>query len=271
MQNQRDSKKSDIRPFRMYGNLYFVGSSAVSVHVVETSSGLVMIDTGYPDMYEQICFSMEEVGLHPQDICAIFHSHGHIDHFGCTERLKAISGAKTYISRIDNAIVNGTYDWSWAKELGLPRVEPFDCDVLVEDGDSFVFGDTTIRCVLTPGHTEGVLSFFVNVEEDGKSLIAAMHGGIGMNSMTKEFLEEYGFSKDCREIFRKGLHSLKSEQVDIVMGNHPFQNNTEGKLKRLEAGESAFVDSTEWIRFLQETESTLDEMLENEEENKKNR
>ena len=262
MQNQ----KSDIRPFRMYGNLYFVGSSAVSVHVIKTTAGLVMIDAGYPDMYEQILCSMEEVGLNPKDICAIFHSHGHIDHFGCTMRLKAISGAGTYISRIDNAIVNGTYDWSWAKELGLPRAEPFDCDVLVEDGDVFTFGDTTVRCALTPGHTEGVLSFFVNVEEDGKSIIAAMHGGIGMNSMTAEFLDSYGFSKDCREIFRRGLHSLKHEKVDLVMGNHPFQNDTEGKLKRLEAGEQAFVDSAEWIRFLEETEATLDEMLQSEKE-----
>ena len=75
-----------------------------------------MIDTGYPDMYDQILDSMNCLGLDPKDICAIFHSHGHIDHYGCTERFKARSGAKTYISRIDNDIVNGTYDLSWAKE-----------------------------------------------------------------------------------------------------------------------------------------------------------
>ena len=184
-----------------------------------------------------------------------------------TQRLKALSGAKTYISRIDNAIVNGTYDWSWAKELGLPRPEPFDCDVFVEDGNCFTFGDTTVRCVLTPGHTEGVLSFFVNVEENGTSIIAAMHGGIGMNSMAAEFLDSYGFSRDCREIFRTGLWKLQQESVDLVMGNHPFQNDTEGKRKRLEMGETSIVDSAEWLRFLAETEAALDQMLQQEQMN----
>ena len=112
------SVKSNIKPFKMYGNLYFVGSTKVSVHIIKTDCGLVMIDTGYPDMYEQILDSMHELELDPKDICAIFHSHGHIDHYGCTREFKELSGAKTYISRIDNDIVNGTYDLSWAKEIG---------------------------------------------------------------------------------------------------------------------------------------------------------
>lgn len=240
---------SDIQPFRMCGNLYFVGSSRVSVHIIETAEGLVMIDTGYPEMYEQILDSMEYLGFDPKDICAIFHSHGHIDHYACTLRLKEMSGAKTYISRIDNEIVNGNLDLSWAKELNYERLIPFNCDVLVEDGDAFTFGDTTVRCVLTPGHTEGVLSFFVNIEEDGKSYVAAMHGGIGLNSMSNKFLDEYGLSYDCRRKYKEGLKSLMSEKVDIVMGNHPEQNKTPEKLEKVLKG-GTIVDSKEWKSFL---------------------
>ena len=101
----KNTVKSDIKPFKMYGNLYFVGSKKVSVHIIKTDCGLVMIDSGYPDMYEQILDSMKELNLDPKDICAIFHSHGHIDHYGCTREFKKLSGAKTYISRIDNDIV----------------------------------------------------------------------------------------------------------------------------------------------------------------------
>ena len=165
--------KSDIKPFKMYENIYFVGSTRVSVHVIDTEEGLVVIDTGYPDMYEQISDSFNELGLDLKNICAIFHSHGHIDHFGCTQKLKALSGAKTYISSIDNDIVNGKYDLSWAVELGYERLPAFDCDVLVNDGDIFTFGNTSIRCVLTPGHTEGVLSFFINVKTNNGEFVAA--------------------------------------------------------------------------------------------------
>lgn len=255
--------KSDIMPFKMYGNLYFVGSSRVSVHLIDTGSGLIMIDTGYPDMYEQIIDSIEFLGFAPEDICAIFHSHGHIDHFGCTREFKKLSGAKTYISRIDNDIVNGTYDLSWARELGMEPLELFDCDVLVEDGDTFTIGDTTVRCVLTPGHTDGVLSFFINIENGDKSVIAAMHGGVGRNSMQAEFLNRYNLSFDCREKFRAGLHKLASEHVDLVMGNHPNQNDTEGKLQKTLAGECV-LDCEEWKSFLALNEKKLDEMIDSE-------
>ncbi len=240
---------SDIQPFRMCGNLYFVGSTKVSVHIIETSEGLVMIDTGYPDMYEQILDSMEYLGFDPKDICAIFHSHGHLDHFGCTIKLKELSGAKTYISRIDNEIVNGTLDLSWAEECGFPDYDPFDCDVLIEDGDVFEFGNTKIRCVLAPGHTEGVLAFFVNIEENGKEYIAAMHGGIGLNSMTNKFLDEKGLSYERRDIFLKGLHTLTEEKVDVVMGNHPQQTQTVEKLNAVLEGKS-IINPDEWKAFL---------------------
>lgn len=257
------SNKSDIKAFKMYGNLYFVGSTAVSVHIIETSEGLVMIDTGYPDMYEQILDSMSDLNLDPKNICAIFHSHGHIDHFGCTVKLKALSGAKTYIGRPDNDIANGKLDLSWAKEIGIDGFEMFDADVLIDDGDVFTFGKTKIRCVYTPGHTDGVVSFFINIEDGNESIIAAMHGGTGTNSMTSEFLDEYGLSYDCRDIFRKGLHALKSEHVDLVMGNHPHQSDTEGKLKKVLNNEP-IIDPDEWERFLIHTEERLDAMLESE-------
>lgn len=250
--------KSDITPFEMYDNLFFVGSSKVSVHIIRTEKGLVMIDTGYPDMYEQILNSMEKLGLDPKDLCAIFHSHGHIDHFGGTIRLKELSGAKTYISRIDNEIVNGTRDLSWAKELGMDRMPPFNCDVLVNDGDCFTFGSTTVRCRLTPGHTEGTLSFFITFKDN---VIAAMHGGIGFKSMSTKFLTEYNLSFDCREKFINGLHALADERVDLVLGNHPGQTDTQGKLKRLQSGEASILDPTEWKEFLKKTEKSFDEFL----------
>lgn len=254
--------KSDIKPFRMYNNIYFVGSTKVSVHIIDTEDGLVMIDTGYPDMYEQILDSMKELNLDPERICAIIHSHGHIDHFGCTVKLRELSGAKTYIGRPDNEISNGNLNLSWADEIGIDGFDQFDNDVLIDDGDVLTFGKTKIRCVSTPGHTDGVISMFIETEDD--NTISAMHGGIGVNSMTKEFLNQYGLSFDCRENFRKGLQMLKSEHVDLVLGNHPQQNDTEEKLQKVLAGQN-IIDSDEWQRFLITAEERLDQLIAQEE------
>lgn len=252
---------SDIQPFALHKNLYFIGSSRVSVHLIETAEGLVMIDTGYPDMTEQILDSMSALGFDPRSIRAIFHSHGHFDHFGSTVYLKELSGATTYISRIDNELVNGTVPLS-LEEYPLPR---FDCDVLVEDGDVFSFGDVSIRCLLTPGHTEGVLSFIITLKDGEETVVAAMHGGVGRNTLKAEFLNQYGLSFDCREIFRAGLHRLAGEHVDLVLGNHPGQSDTVGKLEKVLRGESA-LDDAEWQRFLLHTEEKLDQMLREEAE-----
>ncbi len=242
-----------IPPFEMHKNIFFVGSRRVSVHVFKTSAGLVMLDTGYPDMYDEIIDNMQSLGLDPKDLCAIFHSHGHIDHFGCTQKLKAISGAKTYISRIDNEIINGNLNLSWADEANY-TFTPFTCDVLIGDGDSFTIGDITIRCRLTPGHTDGTLSFFITMQD---GIIAAMHGGLGKNTMTRKFLEKYNLSPSCMDVFREGLHKLVSEHVDLVLGNHAGQNDTEGKLAKVLAGQSA-LDKTEWKAFLERQERNLD-------------
>ncbi len=87
--------------------------------------------------------------------------------------------------------------------------------------------------------------------------IAAMHGGVGLNTMTKKFLEKYNLSPSCMDVFREGLHALKSEKVDLVLGNHAGQSDTEGKLTKVLAGESV-LDKTEWIRFLTRQEELLD-------------
>lgn len=254
--------KSDIAPFKMVGNLYFIGSRAVSVHLIDTGDGLILIDTGYPSMQEQILTSMRTLGFDPADIRILLHSHGHYDHIGCTMHLKSLSGAKTYITRIDNDIVNGRRNLSWADELGYDVLPYFDCDVLLEDGDVIELGNTRIQCRLAPGHTEGTLCFFFEIEEGGRRYTAAMHGGVGTNSLEKAFLEKYGLPMELREIFRRDLRELKKVPVDVVLGNHPDQNDTEGKLARILAGEKdACIDPGEWARFMQACEARLDKLI----------
>ena len=255
-----------LQPFKLYNNLYFVGNERVSVHLINTEEGLILIDTGYPDMYDIIVDNIRKVGLDPTDICAIFHTHGHIDHFGCTQALVKLSGAKTYISKIDNDILNGKLDLSWARELNYETLPFFDCDILLEDGDVFTFGNTQRRCVHTPGHTDGVMSFFITIEHEGKKIVAAMHGGIGMNTFSAEFLNAYGLSFDCRDKFREGLKKLAQENVDLVLGNHPEQSQTEEKMVRVLNGETDLTDKGEWKRLLVFAESNLDDLLKKEEE-----
>jgi metallo-beta-lactamase class B len=92
-----------------------------------------------------------------------------------------------------------------------------------------------------------------------------MHGGVGINSMSKEFLDEYGLSYECRKHFLNGLDRLEQEQVDIFIGNHIGNNDTEGKYARMQDGEpNPFINSVEWGAFLKQCRKNLMEMMEQE-------
>ena len=252
----------DIEPFRLCGNIYFVGTSAVSVHLIDTGEGLIMIDTGYPFMREAILENMRRIGYRIEDVRIILHSHGHYDHYGNTEYFKQRSGANTCISRIDNDILNGTLDLSWATELGYDRIPPFNCDMLLEDGDWVRLGNTKIHCKLSPGHTAGVLCFFFDVQENGRTLRVAMHGGIGMGSMKRDFLDRYGLGDSLRQRFRREVETLKTLPVDVVLGSHPDQNNTQEKLVLRAAGDTdVFINPGEWARLMEKCASQYDAMV----------
>ena len=88
----------------------------------------------------------------------------------------------------------------------------------------------------------------------------AMHGGVGLLSMEKAALERYSLPLEIRDVFRRGLHELANEKVDIVLGTHPEQNDTKGKYEILNSGGS-IIDGGEWQRFLLGREKLLDDML----------
>ena len=242
--------KGAFPPFRIFGNLYFVGTEPASTHIVDTGDGLIMFDSGYQHSLYLVIDGMYQLGLNPHDLKYIIHTHGHIDHLGGTRALIELTGAKTVLGRADRDYANGKLDLTYAKELGMEYTETFEPDILWEDGDSLTLGNTTVTCVATPGHTPGALSFFFNVTDGEKTYRAGLHGGMGINTMGRKFLEKYGLSFDCREQFKAAMDRLCEEKVDIFLGNHMQHNHTDEKAERLAAGDaSAFIDPEEWSRY----------------------
>lgn len=251
-----------MEPFRICGNLYFVGTKFVSSHVIDTGEGLILLDSNYPQCTYLVTEGMRKLGLNPMDIKYILHSHGHYDHIGGTRALVELTGAKTIIGRPDVSYVNGTEDLTWAKELGFEFYEMFEPDVILDDGDMFELGKTKIRAVSTPGHTPGTMSYFFNVEEGDKSYTAAMLGGAGMNSMKKAFLNAYNLPLTYRDDFAKSLEKVKNEKVDIAIGNHPGDVDTAGKYARMQTEkENPFIDASAWTRRLAYCRKQYDDMI----------
>ena len=259
--------KGYIKPFKIIGNLYFVGSHHASTHIIDTSEGLIMIDSGYPQTLYLVLANLFDLGFNFRDIKYIVHSQGHYDHLGATKALVELTGAKTFLGKDDLPYADGTLDLTWAKELGTEYCEAFTPDVLLSDGDTITLGNTTIKCISTPGHSPGTMSFFFDVYDGDNTYKCAMHGGVGLNSMRKEVLEKYGLSTDCRLDFINGLNKVRELPVDIFIGNHVGNNKTEEKAAILQNNpltSNPFIDKNEWRNFIDECLKNITDLIDNE-------
>lgn len=257
-----------MEPFKIFGNLYFVGEKSASTHIVDTGSGLIMFDSGYRNSLHLLIDKMYRLGLDPYNIKYIFHTHGHIDHIQATAELVNLTGAKTFIGEEDKRYVNGELDLTYAKELGMNFTDTFEPDILLHEGDEITLGNTTVKCISTPGHTPGAMSFLFNVSNGKKEYIAGLHGGMGTNTMCAEFLDKYGISYDCREKFLNAMDRLSMLRVDIFLGNHADHNKTEQKYKELINGNAnAFIVENEWSTFALWAKNNLINMIAKEKQN----
>ncbi len=255
-----------VKPFQIWGNLYFVGTEPASTHIIDTGDGLIMLDSGYQQSLYLVIHNMHLLGLNPLDLKYIIHTHGHIDHFGATRALVSLTGAKTFLGAPDREYANGKLDLSCAKELGMEFTETFEPDVLINDGDIIELGNTKINTVSTPGHTPGAMSYFFDATDGAETFRVGLHGGMGINTLCREFLDKYNLSYTLREDFVNSMLRLNEEKVDIFLGNHMQHNNTIEKAKMLNEGNRyAFVNSDEWNAYNLWCISNLKNMIEQEE------
>lgn len=236
----------DVRPFHIAGGLYYIGDSKDASHLLVTADGMILIDTPRdPDSAQLLRAHISELGFALDQLKYILVSHGHFDHYEGVRQLAAWSGAKTFLGEHDVSLKPG-----------------FEPDQLVRDGDVVALGDVSVTCLHTPGHTVGALSFFFSVTQDGETYRVGMFGGAGILQVSKPYLDNHGLLYHQRGDFYRSLERLRSEHVDIFVGNHPGQSRTLEKMRRAKTeGFRAFVDPLEWVRFLEDRKIKLDSLI----------
>ncbi|MEQ2427897.1 MBL fold metallo-hydrolase [Enterocloster hominis (ex Hitch et al. 2024)] len=257
-------EKYRVLPFRIFGNLYYVGNADVGAHLIDSGDGLILIDTTYPSTAALLIQSIWELGFRPEDIRIILHTHGHFDHFGGTALIKALSGARTFLGEADARMFCEQPQLALCADCrGYAYTEPFVPDVEIRDGDIISLGNTEIKAVATPGHTDGVMSFFFDVTDGTNVLRAGLFGGAGVNTMTSDFNARYHNSQ-CRRQFPESLEKIRNEKVDITLGNHAAQNHTLEKYEKMKSqkdGDNPFIDSGEWQEFIRSAGANFQRML----------
>ena len=192
-----------VEPTRVFENLYFIGFNDVGAWAIETSEGLILIDTlNTPDEARDVLVpGLEKMGLDPWQIKYIVIGHGHNDHVGGASYLEETYGARILISGPD---------WDLALSGERPDRPRPTRDMVVTDGQKLTLGDTTVTLALTPGHTAGTLAMFVPVKHLGRTHTALIFSGTTMPD--QESLAVF------KHVFDDFARPLKAE---TAMGGHP--------------------------------------------------
>ena len=234
----------------MADDLYYVGDRLVCVHLIRTDAGLILLDAGYPCTKHLLMESIFRLGFDPADVRWILLTHAHSDHYGAANEFRNLYGTKVALSAVDAKSMRKRPFRAGASLTYIPQNLPV-IDRELEDGEIFSFGGKQIRCVLTPGHTLGTMSFFFDVTDNGTTYLAGQYGGAGVNALKLPYALHYQLPLDMAQRMVASLDRVKDEPVVVHLGNHPYNSHTlEKRERQLKEGGNPFVDASTWPEFV---------------------
>lgn len=265
LRKEWESWNAPFKPFRIIGNIYYVGPSGISSFLIATPEGHILLDTGFETTVPRIRESVEKLGFRLSDIKIILNNHAHLDHAGGDAQMKKLTGAKIMISDADAELLasGGTNDFApYARDMiGYP---PAQADRRLRDGDTVALGGTTLTCHLTPGHTKGCTTWTMDATEEGKVYHVVFFGsttilpGVPLLNNTAY----PALADDLAQSYQK----LKALPCDVFLASHTGFFGLSDKAARLERGEkpNPFIDPAGSQNFITKSEKGFREQLERE-------
>jgi metallo-beta-lactamase class B len=211
----------EVAPFRIAGNLYYVGTKDVCCYLITTPQGNVLINTGVASSFDVIRRNISQLGFRIEDLKILLCSQAHYDHLGGMAAMKKASGAKFWVEEHDAQVVSdgGSSDYEMGKH-GM-TFEPIKVDSLLHDGAVISLGGTGIKLLHHGGHTKGSSSFIFTVADSARQyrvLIANMPSVI-VDGKIKDVKNYHEMEADYRHTFQ----SLKEQRFDLWFAAHDSQ------------------------------------------------
>lgn len=228
-------------PFRVIGNVYYVGTEGLAAYLVAGPEGHVLIDGALPSSAPMIARNIVRLGFRLGDVKVLLINHAHFDHAGGLAGLKRLTGARLAASAGDKASLEA------GRTLGRPELDPFPpvkVDRVVADGDEVRLGPLQLAAILTPGHTPGATSW---------TTMAGQRRVIFASSITVagQPLAGSPAHEKATADFRRTFDTLRDTRAEVFLNFHPEGFGMKAKRARQQAGDAdadAFVDPAELRR-----------------------
>lgn len=229
-------------PFKILGNIYWVGTWDLSTYLITTPQGNILINSGLASTVPQIKAGIEQLGFKFSDTKILLATHGHWDHVAGLAQLKKMTGAKMIMSEPDAELLEsgGKADFRFGDEP-QSRFEPVKVDQQLKDGDKVTLGGTELTAHLHPGHTKGATSFTIEVREGAKTYRV---GIVNMGSINPG-VKVAGMPKfpGIAQAYARTFHDQKEMKFDVWLSSHAGQFKLHEKYKPGDAyNPERFVD-----------------------------
>lgn len=240
-------------PFRIAGNLYYVGTKDLASYLVTTPKGNILIDCEMDADVPLIKASVEKLGFKFTDTKILLISHAHFDHDAGCAAIKDATGAAYMVMDADVPVVEsgGKADFQYGRSPE-DLYRPAKVDRVLHDGDEVRLGSTVLVAHLTPGHTKGCTTWTMKVPERKKTYDVVIVGSPNVNPGYKlvHNTEYPGIAEDYKRMFRV----LKSLPCDIFLGAHGSYFGLQEKYAAMKQGKrNPFVDPEGYKQYVAAT------------------
>lgn len=240
-------------PFRIIGNIYYVGTNELGVYLITSPKGDVLIDGGLEETVPQIEKNIQSLGFKLSDIKLILNTHAHFDHAEGIAQLKKDTGAAFDASAADKPILERGYiTYGPSASIHFP---PAKVDHVVRDGEVVRVGAIALTAHLTPGCT----SWTLPVMENGKTYQAIDICSISVagNPLVKNRIYPQIVSD-----YRASIAKLKAMHADVFLGPHAGFFDMQKKYAARKAGApNPFIVPGEIQSFVASSEVAFDKEL----------
>ena len=249
-------------PFRILGNLYYVGDEDLACYLIVTPQGSILINTGFEFSVPDIRARMKTLGFRFADIKILLVTHAHSDHAAGMATMKKLTGAKMLAMEREAPLLEsgGKTDYLFGSNGWF---NPVKVDRTFQDGDKIELGGTELTAHLTPGHTKGSTSYTLDIAEGGRTyhVLIANLGTINPGTVLLHNREYPDIAGDYAQTFR----ILRALPCDIFLTSHASQFGLFSKYRPgMPYDPDRFLDHGIYLRVIDRQENAFLEQLEEE-------
>jgi N-acyl homoserine lactone hydrolase len=202
------------------------GNAAEVAEDVKAHWGAITeMSTAFMTPDQAVVPSLERFGIDPAGIRWIVQSHLHLDHTGAVAAIDRFPNAQVLVTRTEYEWAHDPNSFDAIGYVKADYVKPgIEWVTLEETDDGYdLFGDGTLRCWRTPGHTPGHQSFEVRLPS-GSTFLLAVDAANSLDHLEERALPGFLISApDTIRSVRKLRRLAWRAEATVVAGHDPEQ------------------------------------------------